>query len=293
MKIAVLDSGFDFSQPLQNKITNINFTDETNKDENGHGTCIIKLIDSISSGLELYSIKVLDRTGKGKLSSLKVALLEALNSDVNIINLSLGIEAFIKDSELEILLDKCLSQGIIIVTSESNNGKINYLSCNNRIISVQGKQNNLVTSNNVIYINNSPRIIPWLGSSYVLSGANSFLTPFIIKKIYELLQNHVSIQNLKKCLMQQSFIFNSNKKIQRQSIINAKLMKSIEEEISIWNLYDENKAFKIAQATPRNITALVRIIEEKTQQSYIYDSFWMPDLAYLENFVNKIGSILH
>ena len=44
-----------------------------------------------------------------------------------------------------------------------------------------------------------------------------------------------------------SFIFNSNKKIQRQSIINAKLMKSIEEEISIWNLYDENKAFKIAQ----------------------------------------------
>lgn len=40
-------------------------------------------------------------------------------------------------------------------------------------------------------------------------------------------------------------------------------MKSIEEEISIWNLYDENKAFKIAQATPRNITALVRIIEEK------------------------------
>ena len=95
MKIAVLDSGFDFSQPLQNKITNINFTDETNKDENGHGTCIIKLIDSISSGLELYSIKILDRTGKGKLSSLKVALLEALNSDVNIINLSLGIEAFI------------------------------------------------------------------------------------------------------------------------------------------------------------------------------------------------------
>ena len=82
MKIAVLDSGFDFSQPLQNKITNINFTDETNKDENGHGTCIIKLIDSISSGLELYSIKILDRTGKGKLSSLKVALLEALNSDV-------------------------------------------------------------------------------------------------------------------------------------------------------------------------------------------------------------------
>lgn len=107
------------------------------------------------------------------------------------------------------------------------------------------------------------------------------------------MQNHVSIQNLKKCLMQQSFIFNSNKKIQRQSIINAKLMKSIEEEISIWNLYDENKAFKIAQATPRNITALVRIIEEKTQQSYIFDSFWMPDLAYLENFVNKIGSILH
>ena len=182
MKIAVLDSGFDFSQPLQNKITNINFTDETNKDENGHGTCIIKLIDSISSGLELYSIKILDRTGKGKLSSLKVALLEALNSDVNIINLSLGIEAFIKDSELEILLDKCLSQGIIIVTSESNNGKINYLSCNNRIISVQGKQNNLVTSNNVIYINNSPRIIPWLGSSYVLSGANRFFDSIYYQK---------------------------------------------------------------------------------------------------------------
>ena len=67
--------------------------------------------------------------------------------------------------------------------------------------------------------------------------------------------------------MQQSFIFNSNKKIQRQSIINAKLMKSIEEEISIWNLYDENKAFKIAQATPRNITALVSAYSAKTEHS--------------------------
>ena len=76
MKIAVLDSGFDFSQPLQNKITNINFTDETNKDENGHGTCIIKLIDSISSGLELYSIKILDRTGIRKMSRSMIHLLQ-------------------------------------------------------------------------------------------------------------------------------------------------------------------------------------------------------------------------
>ena len=90
--------------------------------------------------------------------------------------------------------------------------------------------------------------------------------------------------------MQQSFIFNSNKKIQRQSIINAKLMKSIEEEISIWNLYDENKAFKIAHATPRNITALVRIIEEKTQQIIIFiDSFWMSRFSLFRKiFVKQI-----
>lgn len=298
MKIAILDSGYDFSQTLRNKIIlNLNFTKESSKDENGHGTCITKLIDSIGSDIEIYILKILGRNCKGKLQFLKDALLEAIHCDVNILNLSLGIETFIVDHELQKILEDCLSKGMIIVTSESNSGKTNYLSQNDQVVSIQGKFKNLNTNKNIICMNNSPRILPWLESSYILSGANSFLTPFVIKCIYELFKYNVfdkysfSFDILKKYFMQQHYILNTNHSPQRAVVKNTLLMSVIMPQITALNLYDHSNTLQITNASPQRITSLVRIIENATHHPYIYNSFWLHDLIYMENLINKIDTI--
>lgn len=292
MKIAVLDSGFDFETKLQNPIVYCNdFTYEGDKDQNGHGTCIVKLIDFLSPNLHLYIMKVLNKKKSGKLSFLKKALAEAIMHDVDIINISLGLEIDAKDYELNDLINECKSRGIIIITAESNNGEINYLSKNYNIISIQGKSIFNRNKENIIYMNNFPRILPWLGSNYILSGANSFLTPFIIKKVCEILeQQHTDKRRMerirdhikKKCPLIE--IAGAD----REFIHNKTLMEMIEKEDIIQNLYSQDKKLILSKLTLTNITLLVQVIEQITGQDYIYDSFWLPDIMYLENFVNKL-----
>lgn len=296
MKIAILDSGYDFSQILQNEIIlNLNFTNESNKDENGHGTCIIKLIDSINSNIEFYILKILEKNCTGKLKSLKEALLEVIQCNVDIVNLSLGIETIIEDCELQRILEECLSRGIIIITSESNTGKTNYLSLNNQIVSIQGKLEHLNTNKNIIYMDNSPRILPWLGSTYILSGANSFLTPFVIKSICELFKDPLffDFDVLKKYFMQQDYTLNISQSHQRAAVKNAMLMSTIEPQIAKLNLFDNSGALQLANVSPRCITQLVQIIESVIQHPYIYDSIWLYDLIYIENLINKIDTMIH
>lgn len=298
MKIAILDSGYDFETKLQNPIVYCNdFTDEGDKDQNGHGTCIVKLIDVLSPNLHLYIMKVLNKKKSGKLSFLKKALAEAIVHDVDIINISLGLEIDAKDHELNELIIECKSRGIIIITAESNDGEINYLSKNYNIISIQGKSIFNRNKENIIYMNNFPRILPWLGSNYILSGANSFLTPLIIKKVCEILEQQHT-EKLRRMEKIRDHIKKNCPIIEiadadREFIHNKTLMEMIEKEDVIQNLYSKDKKLILTELTPNNITLLVQVIEQVTRQDYIYDSFWLPDIMYLENFVNKLEKILN
>ncbi|MBD5535889.1 MAG: hypothetical protein HDQ99_09590 [Lachnospiraceae bacterium] len=298
MKIAILDSGFDFETKLQNSIVySKNFTGEDDKDQNGHGTCIVKLIDDLRTDLHLYIMKVLNKKKSGKLSFLKKALAEALIHDVDIINVSLGLEMDIKDCELNELINKCKCRGIIIITAESNNGEINYLSEKYSIISVQGKTIIEGNKENIFYMNNFPRILPWLSTTYILSGANSFLTPFIIKKVCEIIEQQNTdkirrIDTIRDYIRQSGQLINIIDK-GRERTHNKVLMEMLEKEDVIQNLYSQERKLTFTELTPNNITQLVRVIEQVTSRNYIYDSFWLPDLMYLENFVNKIEKIVN
>lgn len=298
MKIAILDSGFDFKTKLQNPIVYCkDFTDEGDKDWNGHGTCIVKLIDVLSPNLHLYIMKVLNNKKSGKLSILKKAMAEAIMHDVDIINISLGLETDTKDYELNELINECKYRGIIIITAESNNGAINYLSKNYDIISIQGKSFFNRGRENIIYMDNIPRILPWLGSTYILSGANSFLTPLIIKKVCEILEQQYmdKIKRMEKirCHIMNNCPLIEITDIDRELIHNKALMGMIEEEDVIKNLYSQDKKVILTELTQNNITLLVRVIEQVTKQDYIYGSFGLPDIMYLENFVNKVEKILY
>lgn len=304
VKVAILDSGFDFCHKLQNEIVyNTNFIEaESISDSNGHGTCIVCLIDSIDNNLQIYNMKVLDSKKKGRLSGLKSALREALKQRVDIINLSLGFEQPINDTELNQILLECQESNIIIVATNPNDERINYLHNNRDILYVQGKmemtKGKIYFYDNTFYISNFPRIVPWLGKNYILSGANSFLTPFIIREISDLiLQGKIDKRYIPLFLkmklkysgiekfMKQQFDFNS---ISREDIINTKLFRWIYNAVNDLRLYDSTGEIIIGNINQQNITKLVKMIEEITGKVFIVNSIWLQDIKYLENLANRI-----
>lgn len=301
LKIAVLDSGFDFYRPLRNPIVyNANFLDEEyTVDQNGHGSCIMSLLDSIGSNLEFYNMVILDKNKLGKISSLKRALAEAVNQDVNIINLSLGIECSFIDSELENILLRCHEKNIFLVTTSSNSGMHNFLTSYHNILSIQGQNQDNITKDfrspqsGSFFVDNMPRIVPWIYGSYKLSGANSFLTPFLIKKLYLIYQESTSFTESLNSLLSLSASDilrapSSSLCYQRKDPLDKGLLEEILSFPVISDLYNKHGTFLIKKATIRNITRLVQLIETITNKPYKYDSVWLSDIVFLENLANRI-----
>lgn len=299
LKIAVLDSGFDFYRPLQNPIVyNESFSDEESPiDQNGHGSCIIKLLDSIGPDLEFYNMAVLNKNKVGKLSFLKRALEESIEQNVNIINLSLGIEDSFVDFQLEDILQKCIDNNIVLITTGSNSGKHNCLTFYDNILSIQGQnQNNKLKSpsqTGMFCVGNMPRIVPWIYDSYKLSGANSFLTPFLIKKLYLIYQERNNFSESLNTLLRLSAsdilrapsipLF-----YQRKDPIDKKLLEEILSFSVISDLYNKQGALLIKNATIGNITRLVQLIEAITNKPYKLDSVWLSDIVFVENLSNRL-----
>lgn len=301
LKIAVLDSGFDFYRFLQNPIVyNACFTDEESYiDQNGHGSCIMSLLDSVGSNLEFYNMVVLDRNKLGRLSSLKRALSEAINQSVNIINLSLGIECDFTDPELEDILLRCNKKNIVLITTSSNSGMHNYLASHKNIFCIQGygqckaQIDSLYFQPGMFLINNMPRIVPWIYGSYKLSGANSFLTPFLIKKLYQINKECTSFDQCSSALLKLSG--SDILKLPAESLCFSRsdqfdklLHKEILSYPVISDLYDKSGKLLLEKVTNSNITQLVKLIEVLTKKTYTYDSVWLSDILFLENLVNKI-----
>lgn len=299
LKIAVLDSGFDFYRPLQNPIIyNASFSDEESPiDQNGHGSCIIKLLDSIGPDLEFYNMAVLNKNKVGKLSSLKRALAESVEQNVNIINLSLGIENSCVDFQLEDILQKCIEKNIFLITAGSNSGKRNYLTSYSNILSIQG-QNQTTKSRSpsqacMFCVDNMPRIVPWIYGSYKLSGANSFLTPFLIKKLRLIYQERNSFPESINTLLKLSAsdilkVPSSTLFYQRKEPIDKKLLEQILSFSVISDLYNNQGALLMSNASIRNITHLVQLIEAITNKPYKFDSVWLSDIVFVENLANRL-----
>lgn len=86
--VALIDTGDN------NADRSVNFTNEPDNDENGHGTRMDSLIRKASGGnVRILSLKAMKKDGTGSLASVAAALQYAIDSGVDIINMSIASTA--------------------------------------------------------------------------------------------------------------------------------------------------------------------------------------------------------
>ncbi len=139
IKIAVLDTGANWSIiPLNNTnlAGSVDFTGEGTPGD--HGTFVISELVSrdtnypgIVEGAKIYDVKVMNSTGYGDLQWILAGLDYALDKNVNVVSMSLGVSAvgFNKRSEyLDLLFNSIFSRNpnVVFVVAAGNDGPTNY-----------------------------------------------------------------------------------------------------------------------------------------------------------------------
>lgn len=149
IKVAILDSGIDkFHKDLEGKIVkeyNTITHDQDASDEFSHGTAVAGVIASndndigligIALSAELYSVKVLDKDGKGEIDDFIEGIKWCIKNQVDIINISIGIKK--GNDELKRVVTDAYDRGIILVAAAGNNyrNEVDYPAAYEEVFSV-------------------------------------------------------------------------------------------------------------------------------------------------------------
>ena len=133
VKVAILDSGIDFSENI-NVVERKNFMDDEvsplYEDNTGHGTAIAGIIASsgedgmvkgVNPNVEIYSARILDTDNKAPISRVVESIYWAIEEDVDIINISFGTTA---NSEiLHNAIKDATDAGILVFAASGNQGE--------------------------------------------------------------------------------------------------------------------------------------------------------------------------
>ncbi|MDP2925921.1 MAG: S8 family serine peptidase [Nanoarchaeota archaeon] len=146
IKIAVIDSGINKDHPdLKNNIRGgVSFINNTeySSDDLGHGTSVAGVIAAsnneigvvgVAPDTELYSVKVIGASG-GKLSNFIQGIQWAINNNMSIIVMSLGIS--VDSPSLNRMVNEAYSKGIILVAASGKNNQIYYPAKYSSVIAV-------------------------------------------------------------------------------------------------------------------------------------------------------------
>jgi len=122
--VGVVDSGVDMSDPLVSGsiVLERDFTEEGMYDPIGHGTIMTRIFKVAAPNISFVNAKVVDRTGEADEIDIMRAIEWCVNSDVDIINLSLGIPRTCDGSCPLCELVNIAAERAIIVAAAGNNG---------------------------------------------------------------------------------------------------------------------------------------------------------------------------
>lgn len=91
-------------------------------DDNGHGTRMYNFIREEYPGARILSIKALGSDGHGKADAIVAAIQYAIESKVDVINLSLSASSTKENAAISYAVKEAVQKGIVVVGSAGNNG---------------------------------------------------------------------------------------------------------------------------------------------------------------------------
>lgn len=115
VKVAILDSGINeeyLEFPVKDEFNIIDPKSPTH-DEMDHGTPIASII--ISSKIDLFDVKVLDKEGRGKPEDVIKSIEWCIEKEVDIINISFGYQT--ENLEVKTIIEEASAQGILIIAA--------------------------------------------------------------------------------------------------------------------------------------------------------------------------------
>ena len=116
--IALVDTGASNDSHL---VSQVSLIDDTLAG-NGHANEMLQAITSQNQDAKVLSIRVMDDSGKGTISSVVAGMEYAMQQQVSIINLSLYAKKSLRNAVLEAKIQEAVDKGITVVGAAGNDG---------------------------------------------------------------------------------------------------------------------------------------------------------------------------
>lgn len=264
IKIAIIDDGvcedfFNTKVEEKREITDSNSVIKQKSFEPlnpNHGSICAGIIKKYSPNAPIVSIKILNKEGRGELKHLVKSIEWCIINGIKIVNLSLGSIYYVDSCELRKTVKRAVKKGIIIIAGCSNEGRITYPSCFSDVIGVKTDFFNPVKEGAYVY-NNYPndgieitassihKLILNDGTTYFTKPSNSYATPFITAKVYEIVLDNpnICVDSVKAMLIRgainkseirQFYLYKNIDWIEKALIVqlNNKRLNSFDEELA-------------------------------------------------------------
>lgn len=213
INIVVIDSGIDAKHKALNvyNIKSYELIDnnlvEGGIDKYGHGTAITSIICHETTNVTVTMIKLPEvESGVDELKLITVLNYISDNMDVDIINLSLGINTSEHYYALCEVCNKLASKGVIIVSAFDNSGAMSYPAAMHNVIGVttgrfcKGVKDFEYIEDTIVNIAAKGNIqrVAWTSPEYLLVGGNSFACAHVTAQVAEYM--HEGTRTLKGIL---------------------------------------------------------------------------------------------
>jgi len=210
VKVAIVDSGVDAAHPAVGDVqggvaveydpslpSGVRLIEGSHEDLFGHGTACAGIIRVVAPDVELYSIRVLGKSLKGRGFVFAAGLRWAIDRGMQVVNLSLSTGGRRNFAPLHELVDRASFAGVMLVSAISNTPGRSYPSEFASVFSVASHEG---TDPYVFDYNPRPPAewgapgidlrVPWLDGKTITATGNSFAAPHIAGLIAKILGKH-------------------------------------------------------------------------------------------------------
>jgi subtilisin len=209
VRVAVVDSGIDPGHPAVGGVAgavaveydpgsqHVRLVEGANEDLFGHGTACAGIIRRIAPDVELFDVRVLGPTLKGRAAVFAAGLRWAIEHGMQVVNLSLSTSRSEWYAPFHELTDEAWFRNVALVCAASNTAGPSYPSLYASVLSVaahDGRDPHQWSYNPRPPVEfGAPGIdipVAWLGRATVPATGNSFAAPHIAGHVARLLGRH-------------------------------------------------------------------------------------------------------